>query len=263
MSVASNLLSGRRILVTRPRERGEALLEQVAAAGGQIVHRPAIRFEAPQDPAAADRAVRELASFDWLVLTSPTGVRFFLQRLHESGAGPVPATMRMAVVGPGTANAVRQAGYRPDLVPACSDADGLAMEMVAEKIEGSKVLWVRPEEARPALRSALEAAGAEVTAAIFYRTVPDSDCHGIAADLAAGRYHGVLFTSPSTFRAVFDALRPEEIESFRQVVKVAIGKVTGDAMVQAGCPAQAMAREPTADGVAEAFEAAFRSAPLC
>lgn len=263
MSMGASLLSGRRILVTRPKARGEVLLERVAAAGGVIVHRPAIAFDSPNDTAVVDRVVRELASFDWLVLTSPTGVRFFLERLHASDAGPVPDTMRIAVVGPGTASAVRAAGYQPDLVPARSDADGLAEELAGQSLEGRKVLWVRPETARPQFQSALEAAGAVVTAAVFYRTVPHPECHLIAADLTTGRYDGVLFTSPSTFRAVFDALRSDEIAGFRRVVKVAIGEVTGSAMNAAGCPPQAVAGAPTPDGVAVAFEAAFDAAALC
>jgi uroporphyrinogen-III synthase len=261
--MGSSLLSGRRILVTRPEERGEGLLERVEAAGGVIVHRPAIAFDPPQDTSVADRVVRELASFDWLVFTSPAGVKFFLQRLRESGAGPVPETVRLAVVGPGTAGAVGEAGYQPDLVPGRSDADGLAEELAGKSLEGRKVLWVRPETARPRFQSTLEAAGAQVTAAVFYRTVPHPECHLIAADLATGRYDGVLFTSPSTFRAVFDALSSNETANFRRVVKVAIGEVTASAMDAAGCPSQATAVAPTPDGVAAAFEAAFDAAALC
>ncbi|MBD3868246.1 MAG: uroporphyrinogen-III synthase [Acidobacteria bacterium] len=263
MNVPTNPLAGRRILVTRPQERGERLLEQVAKAGGRIFHRPAIDFESPVDPSSADRAVSELSSFDWLVLTSPTGLRFFLDRLRDSGRAAVPGTVRFAVVGPGTADALQDAGYRPDLIPDIADADGLAAGLSGEPIAGKRVLWVRPETARPALGNILEEAGAEVVQAIFYRTVPHTGCPEIGADLTAGRYHGVLFTSPSTFRAVFEALPPDRIESFRKVVRVAIGRVTAGAMEAAGYPPHATAGEPTAEGVAAAFAAAFGPAPLC
>ncbi len=263
MSNPPNLFTGRRILVTRPQERGEALLDRVVAAGGRIEHRPAIRLEPPDDPEPAERAVQGLATFHWLVLTSPAGVRFFLERLRDAGAGPVPETVRFAVVGPGTAAALRGAGYRPILTASRSTSEGLATELAGELMEGARVLWVRPEIAGPALGSALAAAGAQVTAAVFYKTVPDPACPGIAADLAAGRYHGVLFTSPSTFRAVFDEVRPGDRERFNRVVKVAIGTVTAAAMEAADCPPQATAREPTGDGVAEAFAAAFGPAALC
>ncbi len=263
MNGPASPLTGRRILVTRPQERGDALLDRAVAAGARIEHRPAIGFEPPDDPESAERAVLELEKFQWLVLTSPAGVRFFLERLRNSGAGPVPEAVRIAVVGPGTAAAVREVGYRPALIASRATSDGLAADLAGQPIEGARVLWVRPEIAGPGLGATLTAAGARVTAAVFYKTVPDPACPGIAADLAAGRYHGVLFTSPSTFRGVFDAVRPADRERFDRVIKVAIGKVTGAAMEAAGCPPEAIAREPTGDGVAEAFEAAFGPAALC
>jgi uroporphyrinogen III methyltransferase/synthase len=263
MTVMPNPLAGRRILVTRPLERGELLTEQVAAAGGKILHRPAITFEPPEDSAGAEQAVAGLASYHWLVLTSPTGVRFFLERLSDSGPGTIPGTVRLAAIGPGTAKALRDAGYQPDLVPEKADADGLAAALAAEPLDARRVLWVRPEVARPVLGLVLQRTGAEVVPVPFYRTVPHPGCPEIAADLLAGRYDGVLFTSPSTFRAVLAALPPDRVEEFRQIIQVAIGKVTATAMKDAGCPPDAVAGEPTADGVAEAFKAAFGQAPLC
>jgi uroporphyrinogen-III synthase len=124
-------------------------------------------------------------------------------------------------------------------------------------------LWVRPEVARPVLGEVLQAAGAEVVPAVFYRTVPHPGCREIAADLVDGSYDGVLFTSPSTFRAVFDAVPRDRLAGFREVTRVAIGKVTAAAMEAAGHPPDAFASEPTAGGVAQAFRAAFDSAPLC
>ena len=263
MSSPDNPLSGRRILVTRPPQQGAALLELVVAAGGLVRHRPAIDFQPPEDAAAADRAVHGLATFHWLVFTSPTGVRFFLERMRNRGAGPVPATVRMAVVGPGTAAAVREAGYRPDLVPVQADAEGLAAELAVRNMPGKRVLWVRPEGARPVLGKLLELQGAQVTSAIFYRTVPHHGCKEIAAELTDGRYDGVLFTSPSTFNAILDALPPDRTERFHQVVLVAIGRITAAAMEAAGCPPQAVAEKPTAEGVAAAFKTAFGPVTLC
>ena len=86
-----------RVLVTRAREASGALADRLREEGFEVVERPLIRVE-PIDgpPIRAD-------GYDWVVLTSRIAVDQLFRRL----AGPLP---RVAVVGPGTAAALRERG---------------------------------------------------------------------------------------------------------------------------------------------------------
>jgi uroporphyrinogen III methyltransferase/synthase len=92
---------------------------------------------------------------DWLLLTSRNGVEALFARLE----GPLP---RVAVVGRGTAEALRERGVEPDLVARVSTQEGLAAELPRP---AGKVLFAGAEDARGVLVREL---GADFVA--LYRT---------------------------------------------------------------------------------------------
>jgi len=80
-----------------------------------------------------------------------------------------------------------------------------------------------------------------------------------AQRVAGSEFHGVVFSSPSTFQRLREAGRsiagfPEALAQLR---RVAIGEVTASALARAGLPAAAVAERPTDDGVIEAVQRAF------
>ena len=119
------------------------------------------------------------AEYDWLVLTSRNAVEPLLERLE----GALP---RVAVVGPGTAEALRARGVEPELVAAVSTQEGLAAEL--PRPAGS-VLFAGAEGARDVLVREL---GADFVP--LYRTVGLRPERFPAADL-------VVLASPSAARS--------------------------------------------------------------
>ncbi|MER3449916.1 MAG: HemD protein, partial [Chloroflexota bacterium] len=75
-------LAGKAVVVTRGREQAGELARRLEALGATVYMFPTIRFEPPEDTSPLDRAVAELDRFDWVVFTSPNGVRFFWARLQ-------------------------------------------------------------------------------------------------------------------------------------------------------------------------------------
>ena len=98
-----------RIVVTGTDPR---LSERLRAEGFEVVECPLIRIEPLDGPLV------RAGDYDWLVLTSRHGVEHLLRRVE----GPLP---RVAVVGPGTAEALRAHGIEPDLFARRSTQDGL------------------------------------------------------------------------------------------------------------------------------------------
>ena len=157
-----------RVVVTGTDPRLGTLLR---AEGFEVVECPLIRIEALEGSSV--RAV----DCDWLVLTSRHGVELLFRRLD----GPLP---RVAVVGPGTAEALRAHGVEPDLVARRSTQEGLVEELPRP---AGRILFAGAEDARDVLVRELDADFVPL-----YRTVelkpdafPDGDLVVIASASAA------------------------------------------------------------------------------
>ena len=120
MSELDVSLGGLRILSCRQVGRGGELDAQIETAGGVIVRLPLIEVRPPPDSGAALRdALERLDTFDWVACTSVNGV--------EALAGvELPAGLRLAAVGPATAEAFTSVVGRSALVvPSVHTAQGL------------------------------------------------------------------------------------------------------------------------------------------
>jgi uroporphyrinogen III methyltransferase/synthase len=145
--------------------------ERLRAEGFEVVECLLISIEPLDGPPV------RAADYDWLVLTSKHGVEQLLRRLE----GPLP---RVAVVGPGTAEALRAHGVEPDLVASRSTQEGLVEELPRPT---GRVLFAGAEDARDLLVRELDADFIPL-----YRTVglnpeafPDGDLVVIASASAA------------------------------------------------------------------------------
>ena len=253
-------LSGWRVLIPRPADRSAALFGALQAVGARGVSAELISIAAPTDPGELDLRLVDLASggYGWIGFTSANAVDAVLQRSAALGLiPPIPADTRVAAVGPATARALRSAGLPVDLVPPTGgSADALATIWPTAR-KGQAVLLPRSDIAAPALPQALAAKGYRVEAVTAYRTTTAPVPAWLAAELAGGLIDAVLFTSPSTVRAL------DGIEIDPATVLGAIGRPTATAMAQSGRTVDFTAGQPTAtalvDGLLDAV--GLRSRP--
>lgn len=162
-------LYGQRIALTREPSQAAPLQQKLQELGADVLLCPVLRFLEPDDPLLLQAALDSLESFDWVIFTSPNGVRTFFEVL--AGDARRLGRARLAVIGPGTAQALSQHGLCPDVVPARSVAEGLLEALASEPMEGRRVLLPRAQEARETLPEGLRARGAEVVVAPCYKTV--------------------------------------------------------------------------------------------
>jgi uroporphyrinogen III methyltransferase/synthase len=142
------------------------------------------------------------STYDWLIFTSVNGVKYFFERLFALGKD-VRALhhVRTAVIGPATAERLRQQGLRSDIVPASYRAEAVIDAFATEKIAGQRILIPRAAEARPILPDELRRMGATVDEIATYHTRPVTDgASDLVADLENGRVDMVTFTSSSTVK---------------------------------------------------------------
>src|SRR5713101_2930984 len=67
-------LAGKRVVITRAESQSATLAAALRAHGAEVISLPLIQILPPLDYAALDRALRDLAKFDWLVFTSQNAV---------------------------------------------------------------------------------------------------------------------------------------------------------------------------------------------
>jgi uroporphyrinogen III methyltransferase/synthase len=128
---AARPLFGKRILLTRPQDQAGPLYERFTELGAEVLLQPAIRIGDPPDWAPVDAALDELDRYQWLVFSSANGVRYLLERLLGGGRDLRRlGQVKLAAIGPATADELRRYHLRADLVPGEYRAEALAEALV-------------------------------------------------------------------------------------------------------------------------------------
>jgi uroporphyrinogen III methyltransferase/synthase len=243
-------LHGQRIVVTRAREQADALASRLEGLGACVIELPAIEIQPPADPEPLDRAIGELASYDWLIFTSANGVRYFLERLDRSATDLRAIRAKICAIGPATRAAIQALHLKVDLMGKEYVAEGLLAAFAAHDLNGKRILLPRAAVARDLVPTELARRGAQVDVVEAYRTVAPADAAHRAAEVFAKKPHWITFTSSSTARNFVDAAGREALAG----VKVAsIGPITTGTARELGIAVTVEAREFTIDGLVQAI----------
>jgi uroporphyrinogen III methyltransferase/synthase len=248
-------LFGKRVLVTRPRRQAGDLVRRLELLGAMPFVLPAVEVGPPADWAPVDRALDALASYQWLVFTSANGVQSFLGRLRERGMDlRALGGIRLAVIGPATAEALRGYHLEPDLMPGEYRSEALA-EALKERAAGQTVLLARADRGRELLREEL-ARVARVEQVAVYSQVDSVEAGSPVLDcLRRGEIDYVTLTSSNIARALVRALDEacrRRLES-GEVQLVSISPVTSAVVRELGLPVAAEATEYTIPGLLDAL----------
>jgi len=224
-------LMGRRIVVTRSREQAGELVKRLSDLGAECLECPTIRVVPTDDVKPLDKALDNLASYDWLIFTSVNGVDFFFNRLFEKNKDVRDLHhIRTAAIGPATAKRLFDFGFKSDIVPESYRAESMVRAFANEDITGKKILLPRAREARPVLPVELTQMGALVDDVETYVTNAVKDnADVILKRLKERTIDMITFTSSSTVKN-FRALLPSEgLDRLMQGITVAsIGPITAD-----------------------------------
>ena len=170
-----------KVIVTRPRSQAGPLVERLERLGHDVVECPLIEIERTSDEPI------DASGYEWLIVTSPNGADEVARRGRN-----LP---KLAAVGPGTAERLREHGLEPDFVPRVSSQDGLLDEF--PRPEG-RVLFAAAEGAR---RRPIDELGADFVP--LYRTrlltpdPPPGDVVVLASGSAVRAYAAVGGDAPA------------------------------------------------------------------
>jgi uroporphyrinogen-III synthase len=156
-----------RVLVTRPQPQADEWVARLREAGFDAVALPLLHIAAvPQKPLRAAWDALQGAGVDALVFVSPNAVSHFFA--VRSGGAAWPERVWAAAPGPGTAQALIEAGVPPQCVlqPAADsarfDSESLWERMRSLPWHGRRVCVVRGEGGRDWLAQRLLEEGAQV-----------------------------------------------------------------------------------------------------
>ena len=241
----------KRILITRPRAQAEGFATSLRGAGFEPIFFPVIEIQPIKDNVALERALGKLDCYDWLVFTSVNAVEVVFSLTPT----PLPLGegqgVKVAAIGPKTAEALQRRGITPDFVPT---------EYVAESIlpglgdlRGRWVLLPRAEIARKALPEAIFEAGGIPHEISVYKTLPaEPNSEGLAA-LQSG-VDIVTLTSPSTVHNFIAIARQHELDPLAlpgDPLFACIGPITEQAAREEGLVNLVTAKEYTTEGLIE------------
>jgi len=244
-------LTGKRVLVTRPRTQATAFIEKLTVLGSVPVVFPTIEISSLEDTKLLDHSIASLNTYQWVIFTSVNGVSAFWQRLDVLGKGnDVFTGIQIAAIGPATAQALVEKGLQPNFVPKEYIAEAILPGL--GDVRGLRVLLPRAEIARKALVEALQNQGALPEEIAVYRTLPAQPDSQALAELEKG-VDIATFTSSSTVQNFFDLLGGRPLDLLKGAVIACIGPITAETARKLGLAVDIVAKDYTVDGLIEAL----------
>ena len=247
-------LFGKRVVVTRNKAQAGKLRGKLEALGAEVLELPLISVESAIEPDTRDDVFREMATYEWLVFTSPNGVRMFFDAFFSKFQdlrclGP----MRIACVGKSTATEVERYFLQVDIVPDTAVAEALADAILADfNIEHSNVLVVTGNRNRDVLVKKLEDEGKAIVDVfpVYKTNLTNLEDEPVAADFRQKGADAITFTSASTVESFVQQAKHLAPESGARFPKaISIGPITSEAMRKAGLPVDAEASQHDLDGL--------------
>lgn len=224
-------LAGRRILVTRGASQAPKLSDGLRELGAVPIEVPVLEIVPPESDQPLDAALRDLAQYDWLIVTSSNTVRVLAERASQLGISLAKvAPQQVGAVGAATEKAAQDAGLTVAFTPKEYLAESLIAEL-KDKISGKRVLLARAAIARDVIPDALRAAGAIVEVVDAYRNVvpaaaPQQLRHAYARGLDA-----VTFTSSSSVTHLAEAAQGCGLPfPFPSIPAISIGPITSQTL---------------------------------
>ena len=264
-------LAGTRILVGRARHQAGSLSASLRSLGASVIEIPFIEIRKPESYVPLDTALKNIKSYDWLILTSANGVEAMWERVRKLRITRKNLQhLQIAAIGPATKKAIVKHGLKVKMVPEEYVAESV-VKGLRDKVNGKRVVLIRAKVARDVIPEELRAAGAAVDVIEAYETVaPEKSRVRLRALMksAARRPHVVTFTSSSTAKNFAELLGnfkagatsagllsagSTQAASISHVQFASIGPVTSATLRELQMPVAIEAREFTMGGLIRAI----------
>ncbi len=210
-------LFGRRVAVTRTRERAAELVNLLRERGADVLEFPTVEIETPE---LSKVALAPLSEYDWVVLTSVNGVDALFDRMVASGQDARDLHgVKLCAISAKAAEALSDRLLRVDVVPERYETDFVLQRLDEHDrasnpgggISGKRILMPRADIGRSSLPKALRERGAVVDELQAYRCVIPGGAEARADELLRYAPHYVTFCSAVSVRNFREILGADRI----------------------------------------------------
>ena len=259
-------LAGKRIVVTRARSQASSLVAALSELGAEVIELPTIETVPLESYEALDEALRNIARYQWLIVTSTNTVKVLAERLKTLGAATsVFAGLRRVAIGSATARAMRERGIEVDVIPEQYVAESL-VEALGVQVSGSRILLARAKVARDVIPDELTRHGAVVDVVDAYKTViPEGAMERLREVFSdpSRLPDAVTFTSSSTVKNFFALWREAGFDGIpKGIVALSIGPITSETLRECDWEPAYEAERHDAEGLVDAVIQNFAEATL-
>lgn len=237
-------LKNRTIFTTRSPDKADALTEPLRKYGATVYNLPTIEIQPAEYSSEIDQVMHNINNFDWLLFTSQSGVRSFLElykKVHSSCQ--LPSGLQIGVYGEKSASALKENGINPDYISTARSSDNFFRHLQEKILEKNQnVLLALGNLADNKYERYFEGIVNYTYLTVYYNTVPQHVDTELLSKIIAGDYDMIVFTSPSTFNNLLyltgSYLRPFDIKA------ASIGTTTKKAIEGQGGRLLLTARQP-------------------
>ena len=239
-------LHGVGVLVTRPEQQAMPLCRLLEIQGANTLRLPAVKIKAVGNRREAAAQLGALEDFDVIIFTSTNAVRFGASLLDQQ------RDLTLAAIGPATARALNQAGYRVAVQPVGSfDSETLLLHPRLEHLAGRRILIVKGSQGRPFLEQQLAQRGAHVVTADVYQREPATPSDEVLAALLghfiAGTVQVITATSIEIAGNLLSIATPALRDEFERVHWLVPGERIAAGVRERGLSAPLLVAESAGD----------------
>lgn len=252
------------VIVTREEDADGPVSRALRSAGASPICLPLVVSTLLGLTKPMREAVQQIATFDWIILTSKRSFEALLQTGLSESEIKNPA-IRWACVGEGTSSRLRAFGVEPSLQASVQTADSLAAELLATlgtAASKTRVLFPRSSIASQAIHEQFKLSGVQLHEVVAYDTT-FSRIHdqALLKLLTSKQARCILFCSPSavdSFQVAWEQLSERSRNEIQQHLIVgSIGPSTSAALRKIPLHVTVETTDRTFDGLVQELSTAY------
>ena len=192
------LLENKVFISTRPAGQSAELENLLSEDSATLISMPTIEVRPLPLDELAWQQLKNIDSFNWVVFTSPNGLRYFFARLFElQNHYSLPEHLKIAVVGKKTAASLECYGTSASFINLGNTAEDFSSDFYNRVSQGEHVLFPIGTLARSVIENHISKK-AICTRVLFYETVMPDTINNEAFQLIMNdQYDMIVLTSPS------------------------------------------------------------------
>ncbi|HZL10774.1 MAG TPA: uroporphyrinogen-III synthase [Prolixibacteraceae bacterium] len=192
------LLENKIFISTRPAGQSAELETLLTEESATLLSMPTINVKPLPLDEFAWTQMKNLDAFNWIVFTSPNGLRYFFARLFDlQNHYSLPEHLKIAVVGKKTAASLECYGTSASFINLGSTAEDFVADFINRVSQGERVLFPIGNLARSVIEDKISKK-ADSTRLLFYETVLPETINEEAFQLILNdQYDMIVLTSPS------------------------------------------------------------------